>query len=40
VLLASEDTTVGDTAALELLRALDEFPPAAFPDLVELTEAN
>lgn len=38
VLLASEDAVVGKTAALELLRTLDELAPAEFPDLVALTE--
>lgn len=40
VLLTSEDAIVEEVAAIELLRALDEFPPAALPDLVLLTEAN
>jgi hypothetical protein len=39
-LLMSGDAAVEVVAAAELLRALDEFPPAAFPDLVVLTEDN
>jgi hypothetical protein len=39
-LLMSEDAAVEVIAAAELLRALDELPPAAFPDLVVLTEDN
>lgn len=40
VILTPEDATVEEIGATELLRALDEFPPAAFPDLVALTEDN
>jgi len=40
VLLTSEDAIVEEAAAIELLRALDELPPAAFPDLVTLTDDN
>jgi len=40
VLLTSEDAIVEEVAAIELLRALDELPPAAFPDLVTLTDDN
>jgi hypothetical protein len=39
-LLTSEDAVVGIIAALELLRALGEFPPAACPDLVVLTDES
>lgn len=38
VLLISEESVVEVVTALELLRALDKFPPAACPDLVALTE--
>lgn len=38
--LTSEDAIVEEVAATELLRALDGFPPAAFPDLVLLTDDN
>jgi len=40
MLLTSEDAIVEEVAAIELLRALDELPPAAFPDLVALTDDN
>lgn len=39
-LLTSEDAAVRTIAALELLRVLDEFPPAACPDLVALTDES
>jgi hypothetical protein len=39
VLLTLEDATVEEIGALELLRALDEFPPAAFPDLEASSQA-